>query len=207
MNVSDYYTKLLKFKFLPITKFGKISVHTTKKEFVVKYDDSIKEFELMSFLELWFCPKIYQKRLFSLFMTNPIFADMERRFFKELVEEGQYPTLIDQLVWSEFSLENFTIEVCLLNTPYKTYNGRLTPGKIRLLYRKDEDGVFDTIAYWHQPGCNRRHTNLMFNYIAPIYDPMSFQKYLTSLGLEPRSFKLSIEHTLKKKVPENRDSV
>lgn len=206
MDIPNYYTKLLKFEFVAIKDFGKVSVHTTKKSFIVKYDESFDEFNLLSFLELWFCPKIHQKRLFPVYMTHSIFRDMERGFFNEAQKEGKYPTLIDELVFSGFSLENFTIDVQLSGTPYKTYNKRLTPGKIRLLYTHDDDGILDTIAYWHQPGCNRRHTNLMFGYIAPIYDPMSFPKYLTSLGLEPRSFKLNIEHSLKRKVPENRDS-
>lgn len=205
MIVPSYYTKLLKFKFIAIENLGKISVHSTKKDFVVKYDSNIDEFNLLAYLELWFCPKLHQKRLFSLFMIHPVFRDMENKFFQETISEGKYPTIIDELISSGFSLENFSIDIQLIGTPYKRYNARLVPGKIKLLYREDFEGVLDTIAYWHQPGCNKRHTNLMFAYISPIYDPMSFPKYLTSLGLEPRSFKLNIEHSLKRKVPENRD--
>lgn len=159
--------------------------------------DLVKTESLVEFLSIFKDPLAKQARFTQ---------DKEAKRFMDLLafipEKDQDSlttiSLLEELQSRGYDLKTLKVEIRAQGQPVVKRIGRQTPGRLRSLYTRDEDGSLDVICWWRIPGCSKRDVNMLFCYFSgPAYTGPDLPALLKKLEFNPQSFLFQIDHCLK----------
>lgn len=178
-------------------KFKRLSNENIKFIPVCQYNpDEISEESANSFCEVFTKPPFLQERIYNIPGAMHLLEALNRLDSAEL--SMHKTSLIEELFKKNYNLSSFVAKARGFSVNVPLQRGRQVPGRLRCIYANDEEGILDTVCWWHVPGCSKRDVNAVFYFLSgPGFISSEFPNDLKKMGFNPKSFSFRIDHNEK----------